>query len=176
VNPRGANALLVGTALLLLCGCNEKARVLSPDLLIAFSCRNIPDPQQIASFAGSHGFAAFDEEGERRKQGRVFYALQVDAVDRNHRLFDVIGLPEPPSFGGGITYKLTITGPPPSHHDLGLETEAHDFIASLPGCRISSENRYDNSAQSAAMFQFVYLDEVRRIEDGKHRNRHSGLP
>ena len=154
------------SALVLLCSaCHEKTRALSPDYAIDFGCGRRPQVLAVETFMQNHGFKFFDEEGAREKRGHSFFVLQVDGRDPRRVMLNVIGLRQPPSYGGGVAYKLTITGPPPSQHDARLEQDSRSFVSKTLECQIWSAERYDNGPESAGMFESVYGDELRRIRE-----------
>jgi hypothetical protein len=150
-------------ALALLGGCHEQPSPLTPDLTVEFQCAQTPSPDAIASFMGSHGFAAADTESSRRKRGKAFFPLQVDGIDQRHKIFEVIGLKEPPSYGHAVHYRLTILSPPPTSHDPKLESAAQDFLETALGCRIASIANGTNKDASTRQFDLVYDEVLRRL-------------
>jgi len=159
--PAGLCAALV--VAVPLASCHGKPRVLAPDYEVDFGCKVIPTVVPFERFMGARGFFWFDEEGARRRGGSSFYAMQIDSYDRGRRMLDVIGLREPPSFGGRVSYRLTITGPPPTGHDARLESAAEQFVRHTMECNVVSVHRYENSEESGVFFNTVFADEQRRI-------------
>jgi hypothetical protein len=141
--------------------------MLAPDLEIDFACRARPSEAMIENFLQGHGFSSFNEERARRRHERGFFPLQIDGYDSARRMLDVIGLKQPPSFGGHVNYRLTLTSPPPTRHDATLEHAAVDLVHGELGCVVNSVRTFENDADSASMFDRVYAEEQSRISLGR---------
>ena len=154
-------------AAIVVAGCHEKPAVLAPDIKVEFGCATNPSPATVAAFLSRHGFAWSDEEQARRRQGKTFFPLQIDAVDRHRVIIEVIGLRKPRSYGSGIDYRLTITSPPPTRHDDRLESSAVGFVRETLRCEVHDVGRYENDADSSALFDSVLTDLNRRMRTGR---------
>jgi hypothetical protein len=137
--------------------------VLAPDLVVDFGCATIPRADVISTFLSVHGFTSFDEERERRERGKSFFALQINAYDQHRMMVEVIGLRKPKSYGSGVNYRLTITSPPPTVHDHALEDAAVRLVRDTLACQLHAVNRFENRADSVAIFNAVFEDEQRRM-------------
>ncbi len=115
-------------------------------------------------FLSSRGFSSFNEEKARRRVGKTFFPLQIDAYDRRRVMVEVIGLRKPSSYGNGVNYRLTITSPPPTLHDRALEDAAVDLVRDALRCEIHAVGRFENGADSVALFNAVFADEQRRMQ------------
>jgi hypothetical protein len=58
---------------------------------------------------------------------------------------------------------LTLTGPPPTKHDAGLESTVALFVREDLSCRVQAVHRYDNTRASTGLFDSVLADELARI-------------
>jgi len=150
-----------------LAACREKSAVLAPDLSVDFGCATNPRTAIISSFLSARGFTSFDEEQARRKKGKTFFALQLDAYDRRREMFEIIGLKKPESYGSGIDYRLTITSPPPTSHDRALEDAAVRLVRDTLRCQLHAVGRFENGADSLDLFNAVFEDEQRRMSGAK---------
>jgi hypothetical protein len=151
--------------------CSERPQAIAPDYEIDFSCSSTPQESIIEAFASRHGFRSFDEEGARRRTGRAFFPLEIDAFDVQRRMLDVIGLREPPSRGSVVHYRLTVLSPPPTVHDEALEHAALSLVREGLQCRIDSARANDNDSRAAAMFEGIFREEQRRIAELEQKAR-----
>jgi hypothetical protein len=149
----------------MLAACHEKTAVLAPDLAVDFGCAANPKPKTVEAFLSAHGFSSVDEEETRRKQGKTFFPLQIDAYDRRRVMIEVIGLRKPKSYGSGVDYRLTITSPPPTRHDNVLEDDAVKLVRDTLRCQLHMVSRFENGADSVRLFDAVFEDEQRRMRE-----------
>ena len=147
---------------LMLAACDERPRVLAPDFAIDFRCKAVPNAETVEGFFRRHGFRAFDEEGPREKRGHHFFVLEVDGYDPRRRMFEVIGLRQPASYGSGVLYRLTITSPPPTHQDGRIEKDARNFAERTLHCRVTSASHFENGSESTELFRSVFQQVLRR--------------
>jgi hypothetical protein len=148
-----------------LAACHERPRVLAPDLVVDFGCRADPSRAAIMMFMAAHHFSAFDEESARRRHGKAFFPLQIEGYDNRSVMLDVIGLRKPKSYGSGVDYRLTITSPPPTHHDTTLESNALQFVRITLGCEVHDVRRFENDAGSVSLFKSIFEDVQGRIHE-----------
>ena len=151
----------------MLAACREKAAVLAPDLTVDFGCAANPRPEVIRTFLSAHGFTSFDEERARRREGKTFFAFQIDASDRRRVMIEVIGLRKPESYGSGVDYRLTVTSPPPTAHDHALEDDAVHLVRHTLRCQVHAVNRFENGPDSTTLFNAVFDDLQRRMRARK---------
>jgi hypothetical protein len=156
---------------LLIASCNRNAEAIAPDFEVNFACNALPNERLIEDFAGKHAFSVVNEERARREHEKGFFPLKIDSYDTRRRMLDVIGLREPPSHGGGIHYRLTILGPPPTVHDPALERAALDLVRDALHCRVEFSRSFDNGPEATILFERIFKDEQRRIVEfgGKRR-------
>ena len=146
-----------------LSACYEKPTLLAPDLVVDFGCPTNPSVEAVKAFLSVHSFTSLDLEAARRMKGNIFFPLQIDAFDRRRTVIEVIGLRKPRSYGSGVDYRLTITGPPPTRHDDRLESDAARFVHDTLGCQVRDVRRFENDANAAALFDSAFSDLQRRM-------------
>lgn len=115
------------------------------------------------AFLSTHGFSSVDEERARHREGKAFFALQIDAFDRRRVMIEVIGLQKPKSYGSGVDYRLTITSPPPTMHDRVLEADAVSLVRDILRCQLHAVNRFENAPESITLFNAIFEDLQRRM-------------
>ncbi len=150
---------------ILVVACHQRPEAIAPDAEIDFSCGNAPDENAIETFLTAQGFTHFNEERARRGREKGFFPLQIDGYNSRRWMLDLVGLKVPPSHGGRVNYRLTITSPPPTRHDAALERAAERFVRATLECRVQSLRMHDNGADSISMFDHVFAEEQRRIAD-----------
>ena len=161
----GARNLALFAITLLAVGCNRNAETVAPDFEVDFSCHGAPNEGLIEDFARGHAFSVVNEEQARREHEKGFFPLKIDSYDARKRMFDVIGLREPPSRGGGIHYRLTILGPPPTVHDRVLEHDALALVRDTLQCRVELARSFNNGTEATVLFERIFKDEKRRIAE-----------
>ena len=151
-----------------------EVKSVAPDISVAFVCRaGPPSEDKIEGFLKERGFDVDNEQRVERQFDMHTTELNINGIDAKDRSVTFIGLRTSPPAGGyapGVTapailYVLMLHTPPPTVHDVALETALSGMVSDVLGCTVSEDRHGRNPAEAADFYTKLLAVERARMKE-----------